>query len=463
MFDKNKIPFFSKLYETASHNAIRFHMPGHKGKPIFPDGVLLESIDYTELAQTGNLYENSYPFNELNALFSHDYGAAKSFVIAGGATQAIHSMIACIYSGKKNRGIVCERAAHKCVYNAMTINRLEPIYLYPSITGAEPFCNIACDFDESNLSLILENSHAAAVLITSPNYYGAIKDIKKLAHIAHSYGALLLVDEAHGAHLPYLENRSSAISQGADMSVCSLHKTMRALGGAALLNSSDAFDSETILYYLSVFGSSSPSYLILASADLARADIKTQRKKLCDTVYLTEEIRDTINKHTPFAAFGREYSAYEQGYDPLRLTINTVCGGICGKDAALFLEENGIICEMSDIENLIFIISYVDSTEELTYLRDKIIEMGKHRNCTYAENTVKPVNPVQVLPLWEAMTGNTEYIRLKDAVNRISADIICKAPPCIPLIAPGELISKVLIDYTVSCGIDPHLKVRVLK
>ena len=300
----NHTPLFSRLCKTAEANAIRFHMPGHKGKPVFPDGVLPESIDYTELPATGNLYENSSPFCELNELFSRDYGAAKSFVLVGGATQGICAMIACAYSGRKDKTIVCERSAHRSVYSAMALNRLEPVYLYPSVPGTAPFSDTASDFDERALRSILESTHAPAVLITSPNYYGVIRDIRKLAHITHSHGALLLVDEAHGAHLPYLENRCSAISQGADMSVCSLHKTMRALGGAALLNSSDAFDSETIRFFLSVFGSSSPSYLILASADLARADINSQRGKLRDTVYRAEEIREKINKRTPFAAFG---------------------------------------------------------------------------------------------------------------------------------------------------------------
>ena len=248
----NHTPLFSRLCKTAEANAIRFHMPGHKGKPVFPDGVLPESIDYTELPATGNLYENSSPFCELNELFSRDYGAAKSFVLVGGATQGICAMIACAYSGRKDKTIVCERSAHRSVYSAMALNRLEPVYLYPSVPGTAPFSDTASDFDERALRSILESTHAPAVLITSPNYYGVIRDIRKLAHITHSHGALLLVDEAHGAHLPYLENRCSAISQGADMSVCSLHKTMRALGGAALLNSSDAFDSETIRFFLGV-------------------------------------------------------------------------------------------------------------------------------------------------------------------------------------------------------------------
>lgn len=434
-------------------------MPGHKGKPVFPEGTATETLDYTELDGTGNLYEGSPPFSELNALFARDYRAASATVLAGGSTLGVLAMISAAFKGAKNRNIICDRGAHKSVYNAIAINRLEPVYLRPSIPGIPPFCDIGADFDAEELDALLEKSGAAAVVVTSPTYYGAIRDIKKLSRTAHAHGALLLVDEAHGAHLAYLENHRSAVALGADMSVCSLHKTLRALGGAALLTASAGFEESVLRAFLSVYGSSSPSYLIVASADLARADIASRRAELARLAGHAEDIGKAVAENTPFVPFQGGYSAF----DPLHLTVNTACGGLSGAEAAAMLKKSGIVCELYDAQNVVFILSLADTEKDLDDLRDELLKIGTGRAKADIPAEPEPPLPEQALPLWDAMTAKTESVPLKYARGRVSAAAINKTPPCVPLIAPGEMFTEELIFHIVRCGFPPDSEVSVVK
>ena len=257
----NHTPLFSRLCKTAEANAIRFHMPGHKGKPVFPDGVLPESIDYTELPATGNLYENSSPFCELNELFSRDYGAAKSFVLVGGATQGICAMIACAYSGRKDKTIVCERSAtgaYTARWRSTGWNRYictHPFARRPLATQP-PILTSARSVQSLKAPMPRGFDYLSELLRGDKGYpeAGALSPIPTARCCCCGRGAR--------RPSPYLENRCSAISQGADVGLLSAQDNARARRRGLRLNSSDAFDSETIRFF-SVFGSSSPriSYL----------------------------------------------------------------------------------------------------------------------------------------------------------------------------------------------------------
>ena len=437
-------PLLNALCAYAAASPRRFHMPGHKGRMVFPPLPFpLESLDATELSETGCLYEDAPPFSEVNRLFAADWHVPQAFLLAGGSTLGILAMIAAAYAGSGSRRLLCDRGCHKSVFHAMALCRLEPHYLFCDRPGKAPFADTAAGFSADVLETRLVETGARAVILTSPTYAGVRRDIAAAAEIAHRHGALLLVDEAHGAHFPFCSGCAGAVACGADLAVCSLHKTLPALGGAALLTASSRIDGAEVRHMLSVFGSSSPSFLIAASADAARARMETTaaRQEIARCSAVAEDIRQTLLTHTLFRPLTAADTA-SGVIDPLRLTVHTASAGLTGAAAAGLLAERAVRCEMSDRETVVFILSPADRPEDLAALKAALLAAAAE-----APGKPLPLNPVErLVPEIACLPGDVwlsaaETVPTAASFGRIAAETIGRYPPGVPLAAPGERIT----------------------
>ena len=438
-------PLYDALRQYAGGQPLRFHMPGHKGKFLpAPELTGLAPLDVTELAPTGNLYEAGEPFDQAQRLWADLFGFDCCQFLTGGSTMGIHTGLAlCCKPGDK---VLVDRNCHRAVFNALALLDLEPVYLERPWLRPE---NLAGPVSPEDVEKALEECpNIKTVCITSPTYAGVLSNIGAIARIVHAHGGKLYVDGAHGAHLPFL---GLAPFWEADAVTVSAHKTLPAMGQAALLFT-DGFDLDRIRQAASVFGTSSPSYPILASIDLARQWLEDggaweyQRAAL-----RVAELRKKFPSLTD-----RPYRGFS--LDPCRFVLKV-------KDGPAFaaaLEERGVYPEMEDGSHVIFICTAQDSNEDFDRL-EKVLEELRPQLGDSAPIPAPPL-PERVLSLREAMFAPCRaWPRpLKDCEGEIAACQIAPYPPGVPVVAPGERISKKELAYLDEIGYNMLSEVRVI-
>lgn len=432
-------PLYDSLVSLAKSNPLRMHMPGHKGigEGLFSD---ITSIDFTEIEPTGNLYTGKGTISDAEDLCAQ-YAAAKSALFfTCGSTQGVYTMLAeAVGMGSE---LILERGCHKSVYNAMALLDITPHYIYaPPIPGTSLAGAVTPEQVEDALC---RYPAAKAVFLTSPTYYGVVTDLAPIADLCHRFHTYLLVDQAHGAHFPSV-GLPSAPEQGADLSVVSTHKTWTAMGSSSVLYvGSDAFDRLHLKKTSSLFGTTSPSYPILASIDYARARLEgSDGDAYRHCADLTAAFRERINGNSPFHAL---IPSDNLTLDPCRLTIDT--RGLSGHQADELLQRQNIYVEMSDEHYIVLILTCRDDEASFARLWNGIVSLMPHCNHqTKSEILDLPPKPEIRCSIRAARFGRQETIPLKSAAGRIAADIIAPYPPGIPILAPGEEISQKHIAY----------------
>ena len=432
-------PLYDSLVSLAKSNPLRMHMPGHKGigEGLFSD---ITSIDFTEIEPTGNLYTGEGTISDAEDLCAQYAGAKSALFFTCGSTQGIYTMLAeAVGMGSE---LILERGCHKSVYNAMALLNITPHYIYaPPIPGTSLAGAVTPEQVEDALC---RYPAAKAVFLTSPTYYGVATDLAPIADLCHRFHTYLLVDQAHGAHFPSV-GLPSAPEQGADLSVVSTHKTWTAMGSSSVLYvGSDAFDRLHLKKTSSLFGTTSPSYPILASIDYARARLEgSDGDAYRHCADLTAAFRERINGNSPFHALTPSDNLT---LDPCRLTIDT--RGLSGHQADELLQRQNIYVEMSDEHYIVLILTCRDDEASFARLWNGIVSLMPHCNHqTKSEILDLPPKPEIRCSIRAARFGKQETIPLKSAAGRIAADIIAPYPPGIPILAPGEEISQKHIAY----------------
>ena len=436
-------PLYSALIREAARKTIRMHMPGHKGKtPVNFDAEKIFEIDFTELPNTGNLYLGIPPISDAESLMAQVAGAKECYYLTGGSTQGVMTAIStvCPLGGT----IITDRGNHRSVWSIMAHLDLVPEYLYAD--RIEPY-GITAPITVDEIEAALKKApHASAVIITSPTFYGIISDIKSISSVCKNYGVPLIVDEAHGAHLPFL-GYQSAVSLGATLALTSTHKTLPSFTAGALLFSDGSYDPRDIRRKSALFGTSSPSYTVMASIDTARAYLEGEGGILYkEIVEQVNKMRREINSRGVFRAMTEED---DYDLDPARLTINTALGGITGYQAEKILDlEYNIVCEMADERNIVMIITSSDTKDELKHINEAIIKMEKSAvsNVHIPTSMDFPLPVIKLTPR-EAAYMDKEYLVLKDAVGRIAGEHLSPYPPGIPIVASGEEIGVEHLKY----------------
>lgn len=425
-----------------------FHMPGHKLGRLTPlKDINLYNIDTTEVNGTDNLFQANGIIKAAQDRAKSLYGSLDTFFLVNGSTSGILTAISacCKQDGK----ILISRNCHKSVYNSILINRLTPIYIYPEYISS---FGLLGGIDSEKIERALKEYHdISCVVITSPTYEGFTSDIEVISEIVHKYNKILIIDEAHGAHFPFHEKfPKSSIDSGADIVIHSLHKTLPAFTQSALLHvCSRRVDLEKIKEYLSIYQTSSPSYILMSGIDSCLELIEKNGQALFGN--LIDNINNFRNKAKDFKniqLIGNEIiGKYKiKNIDLSKLVIVGKDKSINGNKIEKMLREKyNIQVEMSAVGSLIALSSISDTNEGFENFFSALKEIDL-KNDYINSQKFDIINKIRAnYSPYEISYMKAEKIPLEASINRISAGFITLYPPGIPIIVPGEVITEEII------------------
>jgi arginine decarboxylase len=453
--DQNRTPLFSAVKKYIDDKVIQFHVPGHKQGKGIPE--LLEYIGEHALQMDVNgMQDLDYVNNptgvilEAENLLADAFGAQNAFFLVNGTTSGVQAMIMSVCEpGEK---IIIPRNAHKSTVGGIILSGAIPVYVQPEINEE---LGIPMGVSVENIKkAILENPHAKAVFLINPTYYGAVSDLKSIVRIAHASNMVVLVDEAHGAHMSFHDDFPlTAMEVGADMSAVSIHKTAGSLTqSSALLLRNKIIKPERVKQVLNLSYTSSASYLLMCSLDIARKQLATRgNEMLQNALELARQARMEINNIKGMYAFGKGLigSPGCNDFDETKLGINIRGLGLTGCQMENKLrKEHNIQIELSDIYNILAIISIGDRKEDLDALVLALKNIStKAENTELKNNTQIPYKTEMIVSPRDAFYSPKRAVRIEDACGEIAGEMIMAYPPGIPVICLGERITKDIIDY----------------
>ncbi|MBO5388235.1 MAG: aminotransferase class I/II-fold pyridoxal phosphate-dependent enzyme [Lachnospiraceae bacterium] len=440
------------LAEYLSMDRKPWHMPGHKRKNFIKeldekaglDVAAFLSCDVTEVSGTDDLHHPEEMILKSQQQLARIYDSYASFYMVNGSTGGILSAIGAVAEYGKEAGknkIIIARNCHKSVYNGVKLFGLEPIYVEPQYVELEDSYKsyIYGEITPQQIeSLVKQHQDICAVVITSPTYEGVVSDVEGIKRVLKPYGIPLIVDEAHGAHLPFMDGEDqlpkSAVKQGADIVVQSLHKTLPSLTQTAVLHVNNEKLCDGVKKYLSVFMSSSPSYPMLCSMEQAVVDAWNRKKDLQSfNEYLSnlDAFRNSLKDLKNIKLLGKADNYY--AYDKTRIVLY---GDINGETLATKLRDMGNIeIEMSGINYVVLISTYADRLEDFKYLENTIKLVDEELDLRENQFSNESNN--------EVLLNNQEVIKeLKKLVGTVSVDNIYVYPPGSYIVAAGEYISQ---------------------
>lgn len=435
---------FNKLKNYTNGSVYPFHMPGHKRNSELLDGSLPYSLDITEVNGFDYLHDAKGIISEVQHKAEKLYNCDNSFMLVNGSTCGILAGIRAITSyGDK---ILVARNCHKSVYNAIELNGLTPVYILPEYDNEFNIYTVINPRDVEKA--LIQNKDIKAVVITSPTYEGFVSDIKEIASVSHKFNIPLFVDEAHGAHFGLSKYfPQEAISLGADIAVLGLHKTLPALTQCALLNvKSTLINICELKEQLSVFETSSPSYIFMSSMDKCFDLLLKEKNKLFENYYnnLIKFYNDVKNlKHL------KVFFKKDEFFDFGKIIISTLNTDISGTELSEILRKKyNIELEMAYDCYCIAMTSICDKEVGFKMLSDALIKtdegLTSSKNCAISKKDL-------IIPEKKCISAQTrnikgETVSLDDSRGRISLEYIFAYPPGIPLIVPGEIISDEVIN-----------------
>ncbi|WP_456277165.1 aminotransferase class I/II-fold pyridoxal phosphate-dependent enzyme [Bacillus sp. AK128] len=437
-------PLFDALIKHVNKQSISLHVPGHKNGQVFlkkgyPYFSELLKLDVTELTGLDDLHEPAEAIKEAEKLLANLYGAEKSFFLVNGTTVGNLSMILGVCS--INDTVLVQRNCHKSIMNGLIIAGVKPVFLIPE---HDEESDVQSYVHLNTITKALdEYSEVKAIILTNPNYYGHTYDLTEIVKLAHSKGIPVIVDEAHGAHYgvgtPFPE---SALKSGADVVVQSAHKTLPAMTmGSYLHFQSKLIPIDKIVFYLRSLQSSSPSYPIMASLDLARAYLaKVMNDGIEDIYEAIQRFKAELGDIPQICVV--QSSDPEILQDPLKLIIQSRCQ-LTGYQLQAILEQTGIYTELADSKNVLCIMPLHE--RELGSLLLKI-KVALHDIATTNERKpqMKITQSQSIVPysFYELKSMNTRKVPIEECVNQVAAQSLVPYPPGIPLILQGELITE---------------------
>lgn len=485
-YRKEKQPgLLERLTEYAGSDAYPFHMPGHKRREI-PDGIPggfpdPYGIDITEIDGFDNLHHAEGILKDAMETAAAIYGADRSWYLVNGSTCGI---LSAVFAATENGGkLLTARNCHKAVYHAICLNRLEAEYLYPEeitefgINGGIRAEDVRKALEKDAMRCAGNSGDVRgkitkiqAVLITSPTYEGVVSDIRAIADAAHEYGIPLIVDEAHGAHLEYADQchsfPKSALEYGADIVIQSLHKTLPCFTQTAILHvKGKLVDQDRVSRYLSMFQTSSPSYLFMAGMERCiRYMDGDGRNEMIRYEKRLEHFMERMEGLQVLEVLDREICGKYRtvaGWDPSKIVVSTMrAEDFHGEELAETLRRKyHLEMEMTAPEYVIAMTSLMDTEEGFERLGTALLEIdGALRRRTESGRKEKAASetpeglesklshPVRRMLICEAMDADTERTAFQDTVGKVSAEFVYLYPPGIPIIAPGEVFTDAIVE-----------------
>lgn len=433
-------PLYTALLEHRQKNRASFHTPGHKNAPgALPPDLL--ALDFTELPDTDSLFEAEGAILTAEQRAAQLFGATRTLFSAGGCTLCLQAML--YLAAPRGGTILFDRVLHRSVVHTMALLDITPVWVLPRPNAGR---GLPGRIDSGDvLSALREHPDVKAVFLTSPDYYGVLADIPSISAVCHKAGIPLLVDNAHGTHLAFLKENRHPLFLGASATACSAHKTLPVLTGGAWLNLAEPSFVPDAKRAMALFGSTSPSYPVMASLDLARAWLeKSGRSAFAALEDRVAAIRDLATRHG--------IPAPEGDCDPVRLTLRTAEAGIRGTDAAEHLRGHGVEAEYADAAQVVLICTPFNREDDFQRLETAIRSL-RPGNAIAQTSLALPALPPMLLTPRQALLSRTEEIPLAGAVGRIAAETACPCPPGVPLVMPGEKITDEIADFLRGYGI----------
>ena len=435
-----KTPIYDFLTQYNNEQFCRFHMPGHKG-----NGTLCEAFDITEIKGADSLFSADGIIAESEKNATKLFGTQKTLYSTQGSTLCINTMLALACQGQENPLVIAVRNAHKafvnsCVLIGAQVKWIFPKYSQNSITSGE---YSVLDIKKAILEC---DRKPCCVYITSPDYLGVMADIKSIAEICHENDIALLVDNAHGGYLKFLENDIHPITLGADMCCDSAHKTLPVLTSGGYLHISKKANKtfcDNAKTTMSLFASTSPSYLTLASLDLCNKYLNDEiSSKLVVIIERIDKLKIKLS----------EYGFFCVGDEKLKLSLYTINNGLYGYDVAQMLRNNKIECEYADQTHIVFMFSSETTTQEIDILEKALLHIRQPRiKLMPTEFCYTP--PKISCDMRSAVFSTSEEIDTEKSEGRICSKVVIACPPGIPVVVPGEIINyeaiKILKKYSI--------------
>ena len=410
-------------------------MPGHKGKAPFP-AVDMYALDTTELPLTDDLYTPERGIAEAQRLYAEAAGAARTLFLTNGSTSGIHVMLQ-LYA-REGDTVLLPRNAHMSAVNGCIMGGLKVRWLPLSMTA-----DGLCYMKESDVIAAMDaHPETKTILLTRPDFYGCVLPLERIVAEAHARGIRVVVDEAHGAHLPWMADVKSAGECGADAWVQSVHKTLPGLTGAAALHLCSEDDHVRARMLLRREQSSSPNFVMLMSIDDARAYMEETGEAVLTAV---SAAADEVRQALPSLGYGDAHALWRDTglqFDPTRLVIDAPQGGTV---LAAAFREHGVDAEMFDLRRVVFILSAMDKPEEVLHILSVLKEIPP----VQADIPQLPMLtdiPQRAMEVRAAAMAETEYVPLARCAGRIAAASAGLYPPGVPLVCPGEVVPQEVVQ-----------------
>ncbi|BBF43664.1 arginine decarboxylase [Lachnospiraceae bacterium KM106-2] len=452
--DQNKAPIKEALEQFRHMRVVPFDVPGHKhGKGNLELtqflGTNCMEVDVNSMKPLDNLCHPTSVIAEAEQLAADAFHSSHAFFMVGGTTSAVQAMI--LTATKRGDKIILPRNVHRSVINAIVLNGAIPIYIDPQ---TDPNLGIAlgmCVLDVK--TAILNNPDAKAVFINNPTYYGICSNLKEIVALAHEHKMLALVDEAHGTHFYFGDHMPvTAMAANADMASVSMHKSGGSLTQSSFLLTGPKISVGYVRQIINLTQTTSGSYLLMTSLDISRKNLALHGKEIFQKVSdYAEYARNEINAIGDYYAYSKELlngdSIYD--FDHTKLSINTRSLGLAGIEVYdLLRDEYDIQVEFGDLYNILAYISVGDRMQDLERLVSALSEIRRQYKKERSHlHTQQYITPLVIHSPQTAFYSNKQSLPLSKSVGRIATEFVMCYPPGIPILAPGEQITKEILDY----------------
>lgn len=451
---QERAPIYEALERFRKMRVVPFDVPGHKrgrGNPELTAllGEACVQMDVNSMKPLDNLCHPVSVIKEAEKLTAEAFGAAWAFLMVGGTTSAVQSMILSVV--KRGEKIILPRNVHRSVMGALLLCGAIPVYVDP---GADERLGIALGMRTADVArAIANNPDAKAVLVNNPTYYGICSDLRSIVALAHASGMKCLVDEAHGTHLYFGEGLPvSAMAAGADLAAVSMHKSGGSLTQSSILLAGPAVNQGYVRQVINLTQTTSASYLLLSSLDISRRNLALRgREAFAQVVRLAEYARGEINAISGYYAYSKELINGDSifDFDVTKLSVNTLDIGLAGIEVYdLLRDEYDIQIEFGDLGNILAYLSIGDRQRDVERLVGALSEVkrrfGREKSGLMRQEYIEPI--VAVSPQG-AFYAEKESLPLRETAGRVCSEFVMSYPPGIPILAPGERITPYILDY----------------
>ncbi len=451
---QERAPIYEALERFRKMRVVPFDVPGHKrgrGNPELTRflGEQCVGLDVNSMKPLDNLCHPISVIREAEELAAEAFGASYAFLMVGGTTSAVQSMVLSVC--KQGDKIILPRNVHRSVINALVLCGAQPVYVNPEVDHR---LGIALGMKASQVEkAISDHPDAVAVFVNNPTYYGICSDLRSIVKLAHARGMRVLVDEAHGTHFYFGDNLPvSAMAAGADLASVSMHKSGGSLTQSSFLLAGPCVNAGYVRQIINLTQTTSASYLLLSSLDISRRNLALRGKEIFRQVtQLAEYARSEINAIGGFYAYSRELINGEciYDFDPTKLSVYTLDIGLAGIEVYDILrDEYDIQIEFGDIGNILAYLSIGDRKQDVERLVSALAEIRRRYQRNRTGMLTQEYLPPQVAATpQEAFYAEKESLPLHETAGRVCSEFVMCYPPGIPILAPGERITKEILDY----------------